>query len=187
MGDQGQQGVGVGVLGNPRRELLLPARSAGADRVAGFTTRTVLLPQRDEGPAEELAELVLAREPERLLLGNGVQRPLGGPVEAEDGAGRVLANLDGHLAQREDLAAEGGLRKDEAVARSGRPPQAGIAKGLGTGLGDHAPSLTCPAPGGQVVAPVCDWIAGWARRVAPVSYTHLRAHETRHDLVCRLL
>src|SRR5450756_2168978 len=25
------------------------------------------------------------------------------------------------------------------------------------------------------------------RGVAPVSYTHLRAHETRHDLVCRLL
>src|SRR5450756_1133799 len=24
-------------------------------------------------------------------------------------------------------------------------------------------------------------------RVRPVSYTHLRAHETRHDLVCRLL
>src|SRR5450756_1679882 len=24
-------------------------------------------------------------------------------------------------------------------------------------------------------------------RHAPVSYTHLRAHETRHDLVCRLL
>src|SRR5450756_1945625 len=24
-------------------------------------------------------------------------------------------------------------------------------------------------------------------RPAPVSYTHLRAHETRHDLVCRLL
>src|SRR5450756_2268255 len=27
---------------------------------------------------------------------------------------------------------------------------------------------------------------GWAER-EPVSYTHLRAHETRHDLVCRLL
>src|SRR5665648_1297765 len=26
-----------------------------------------------------------------------------------------------------------------------------------------------------------------ARRYTPVSYTHLRAHETRHDLVCRLL
>src|SRR5450759_4381341 len=24
-------------------------------------------------------------------------------------------------------------------------------------------------------------------RIDPVSYTHLRAHETRHDLVCRLL
>src|SRR5450759_5459708 len=24
-------------------------------------------------------------------------------------------------------------------------------------------------------------------RIRPVSYTHLRAHETRHDLVCRLL
>ena len=23
--------------------------------------------------------------------------------------------------------------------------------------------------------------------IVPVSYTHLRAHETRHDLVCRLL
>src|SRR5665648_1195686 len=25
------------------------------------------------------------------------------------------------------------------------------------------------------------------KKVQPVSYTHLRAHETRHDLVCRLL
>src|SRR5450756_3207461 len=25
------------------------------------------------------------------------------------------------------------------------------------------------------------------RLLTPVSYTHLRAHETRHDLVCRLL
>src|SRR5665648_1243354 len=29
-------------------------------------------------------------------------------------------------------------------------------------------------------------IINWAG-IAPVSYTHLRAHETRHDLVCRLL
>ena len=26
-----------------------------------------------------------------------------------------------------------------------------------------------------------------SRTPGPVSYTHLRAHETRHDLVCRLL
>src|SRR5450756_3016717 len=29
--------------------------------------------------------------------------------------------------------------------------------------------------------------AGATLSYAPVSYTHLRAHETRHDLVCRLL
>src|SRR5450759_1706866 len=28
---------------------------------------------------------------------------------------------------------------------------------------------------------------GYFRHAGPVSYTHLRAHETRHDLVCRLL
>src|SRR5450759_902952 len=28
---------------------------------------------------------------------------------------------------------------------------------------------------------------GSSRRPYPVSYTHLRAHETRHDIVCRLL
>src|SRR5450756_1466063 len=27
----------------------------------------------------------------------------------------------------------------------------------------------------------------YANALQPVSYTHLRAHETRHDLVCRLL
>src|SRR5450756_3074202 len=30
----------------------------------------------------------------------------------------------------------------------------------------------------------CEYPSG---DLAPVSYTHLRAHETRHDLVCRLL
>src|SRR5665648_1020014 len=38
------------------------------------------------------------------------------------------------------------------------------------------------ALGAQVAVPVPDHAA-----LAPVSYTHLRAHETRHDLVCRLL
>src|SRR5450756_1022722 len=35
---------------------------------------------------------------------------------------------------------------------------------------------------------VWEWLIGEATRATiPVSYTHLRAHETRHDLVCRLL
>src|SRR5450756_2967959 len=32
-----------------------------------------------------------------------------------------------------------------------------------------------------------NWISTLIMRVTAVSYTHLRAHETRHDLVCRLL
>src|SRR5450756_2746417 len=33
----------------------------------------------------------------------------------------------------------------------------------------------------------CGRLLRWDGLNRPVSYTHLRAHETRHDLVCRLL
>src|SRR5665648_1026093 len=38
----------------------------------------------------------------------------------------------------------------------------------------------------ELLGAECDLLAV-AQHAAPVSYTHLRAHETRHDLVCRLL
>src|SRR5450759_5452897 len=41
-----------------------------------------------------------------------------------------------------------------------------------------------PPPGAQSAVPQRIQISD---NVMPVSYTHLRAHETRHDLVCRLL
>src|SRR5450759_4524195 len=41
--------------------------------------------------------------------------------------------------------------------------------------------ITLWLPGGTLVT------FGGSFVVDPVSYTHLRAHETRHDLVCRLL
>src|SRR5665648_404216 len=47
-----------------------------------------------------------------------------------------------------------------------------------------------PRAGGWAVRGVrgaSDGLAGRRTLPAPVSYTHLRAHETRHDLVCRLL
>src|SRR5450756_1812309 len=44
-------------------------------------------------------------------------------------------------------------------------------------IDDHAPGLVFWHPKGWTL---------W-QGVEPVSYTHLRAHETRHDLVCRLL
>src|SRR5450756_1622194 len=42
----------------------------------------------------------------------------------------------------------------------------------------------------MVLMPVCRATSGAVTATCgpcPVSYTHLRAHETRHDLVCRLL
>src|SRR5450759_116149 len=38
-----------------------------------------------------------------------------------------------------------------------------------------------------VVPFTCDHFSLPSQEAIPVSYTHLRAHETRHDLVCRLL
>src|SRR5450756_2926462 len=41
-----------------------------------------------------------------------------------------------------------------------------------------------------VVARLCNWGHNWEHvgdGDDAVSYTHLRAHETRHDIVCRLL
>src|SRR5450756_941257 len=37
------------------------------------------------------------------------------------------------------------------------------------------------------VLEIMPFLTGLTRNYVPVSYTHLRAHETRHDLVCRLL
>src|SRR5450759_3495804 len=42
--------------------------------------------------------------------------------------------------------------------------------------------------GGSLTAlPIIETQAGDVSAYIPVSYTHLRAHETRHDIVCRLL
>src|SRR5428012_23551 len=48
-------------------------------------------------------------------------------------------------------------------------------------LGDQIAHMLVRGQDGEVLAEV------FIDRIGPVSYTHLRAHETRHDLVCRLL
>src|SRR5665648_1175578 len=50
---------------------------------------------------------------------------------------------------------------------------------VGSGAGAK-PCAVCQGCG-------CAVCHGRGGRVVAVSYTHLRAHETRHDLVCRLL
>ena len=57
-----------------------------------------------------------------------------------------------------------------------RDSPAAVRRGAGKAVGDRQ------RRGGGSLAP-----AGGDRQAEPVSYTHLRAHETVLDLVCRLL
>src|SRR5674536_111515 len=45
----------------------------------------------------------------------------------------------------------------------------------------------CVVPGGPAAAPAMPLARGHSPPFCPVSYTHLRAHETPEHLVCRLL
>src|SRR5450756_1612244 len=52
---------------------------------------------------------------------------------------------------------------------------------------DHITSKALACPGDYRGLPTTP-VGSTSRMIrTPVSYTHLRAHETRHDLVCRLL
>src|SRR5450756_1289674 len=68
----------------------------------------------------------------------------------------------------------------DGVAVEHHHPPAGGAQAAGRSQRDGG-----LASAGQAGQP--DGGAGGRHRFDPVSYTHLRAHETRHDLVCRLL
>src|SRR5450756_780249 len=62
-----------------------------------------------------------------------------------------------------------------------------VTHGTAVGLVD---TLTCPTdwlPRGIEGRACSRRLRSCQDRIRPVSYTHLRAHETRHDLVCRLL
>ena len=65
---------------------------------------------------EEPDELVEPRQPDRLVLRHVVQRPLGRPVEGEDPTGGLVAHLDHHVADGEDLVVEVAVGHPELVA-----------------------------------------------------------------------
>src|SRR5450756_766888 len=73
--------------------------------------------------------------------------------------------------------------------REAGPATAGIEFGVGI---EERRTTTDAGVGARLLAVVVGAGKGalgalLARNAVPVSYTHLRAHETRHDLVCRLL
>ena len=53
--------------------------------------------------------------------------------------------------------------------------------------GRRWPSCAWPTRPWSGPSAACRWNGGTTRAASPVSYTHLRAHETVLDLVCRLL
>src|SRR5699024_10037049 len=78
--------------------------------------------QREEVLAERLPQLVLPRDPERLVLLHGVQRPLGGAVEAEHhAAAAARPGLDDHRGEHERLVPQLRVVDDEQVAVGRRP------------------------------------------------------------------
>lgn len=106
-----------------------------------------------EGAAQEIAELVFPGQPDGVGESDGIQRPLGRPVEGEIGAARSLACLDGHLAHGEDV----GLRVQldvvgkvelEAIALGGMPHEPGITEGDGQFSSDHTSTLDDAAVSG---------------------------------------
>src|SRR5450756_3225102 len=75
----------------------------------------------------------------------------------------------------------GGCSADELSAAA-----AGGRLGCLTGSRDQGVWVP-PTSHPHIITPRWSGPSGTGVHHAPVSYTHLRAHETRHDLVCRLL
>src|SRR5665811_526350 len=76
-----------------------------------------------------------------------------------------------------------------ATSLPGRARRPRAPRGLQVGTVGHPLGVTVRvrrAPPPVLRAAVYTWVA-YRRRHVPVSYTHLRAHETVLDLVCRLL
>src|SRR5450756_194835 len=95
-------------------------------------------------------------------------------AELVRGKGLVLVNISA------GRSAGGGLAVRSA-APSGEAKQARLSAGGGIGVKDMSvftSQLGTMLNAGLSITKSLD---------IPVSYTHLRAHETRHDLVCRLL
>src|SRR5450756_643279 len=67
------------------------------------------------------------------------------------------------------------------------PGHGAYASFLAAGVGQDEYPAGEPCPGFAALLPGGRPVRGRRARREPVSYTHLRAHETRHDLVCRLL
>jgi len=84
--------------------------------------------ERNERRAEQPTQLVLVRQPEGLVDGDRIERPLGGSVEAKFSAGRKVVRFDGHVAQHVDLFVSLNEIDAEGVSRRWAPLETGVTK-----------------------------------------------------------
>lgn len=94
---------------------------------------------------KQFAKLLLARHPQRLLLPEGVQRPLGRSVETDDRSPRIVVHLDRHVRQDKYLVVHVPVRHDEAVTACWCPGQAGFTQLAGDFDGEH-PTILARRP-----------------------------------------
>ena len=130
-------------------------------------------------------------------------RPVGDGIGADEGLPGLVVQVDRSAAVGAAQQVEPGERRN--IGRGGTPPNVLDAAGLGDDapfedvevigeqerigrvVGDQQPrpvvALEVPGQGAPKLGAGGDVEGGQG----PVSYTHLRAHETVLDLVCRLL
>ena len=116
---------------------------------------TLELFERHERLAEQVAQLVLARQPHDLVLLDAVEGPLGRAVEADDVAGREVVHVDGDLTDDEDVVLHAAHGHDETVPGDGLPAQSRVGEPAGELDGQHvlhghippAPSPSNPGSG----------------------------------------
>src|SRR5450756_897848 len=101
---------------------------------------------------------------------------------------KLTAGDDYAYLTRQVAAGDAGLDAGASLTayyeQTGNPPGRWYGSGL-AGLGGEAISRI--TPGDVVTEQAMAAVFRDGHDPVTVSYTHLRAHETRHDLVCRLL
>src|SRR5665648_794955 len=162
------------------------ARTSGSNTMSGTTHSTYAL---------ELSMAVANRgsENSRSKLANPMNAPRCSIVESVKDSTRVLMN--GYTTSRPTTTIAGatnshGVNHSEWVLEAGPSRPARRAGRDVTGAATRSLTVGCAKsqfPDNRELEYSTDASSASCADFSPVSYTHLRAHETRHDLVCRLL
>src|SRR5665648_661950 len=160
------------LLSGAEQEEVLAQIAASSREVAHADTAALVLPGMGDNLVMEIVDGVAA---DQLI---GTLMPPDGRAQTvlRDGNGLVVDSLHRARAMRVDAMRQFGPALYAPMQAEGR--------GVGVLV---LLRLVGSAPFGRSDLDTAESYAAQAALALTVSYTHLRAHETRHDLVCRLL